>query len=387
MPIFSKITKDDVIKAFQDRFGGEPDFWVRTPGRVNLIGEHTDYNGGYVFPMTISRSVWMGARARNDGKMRVYSVNYDSELTCDLRAQLVKNQDIWFEYIKGCAWALQEEGRPLAGFDAVLMGDVPMGAGLASSAAMEVTSLLTFSEIGEYELSGQKLAKLGQRAENQWVGVQCGIMDQTICALGQEGKALLIDCNSLEHRLFELPYGTAVAVLDTVTRHSLAASAYNERHEQCEEACRALGIPLLREATQEMLYAGRGGMTDVVFHRARHVISENLRVQTAANALFYNDADLFGKLMNESHWSLRYDFEVSCEELDAMVDIARKHESCLGARMTGGGFGGSVVALLSVMSAGTFAGYVSERYQEKTGKVPNITICRATNGGRVERKS
>ena len=385
MPVSSRITEDDVIKAFRERFGGEPVFWVRAPGRVNLIGEHTDYNGGYVFPMTIDRAVWIAARRRDDEKMRVYSVDYGKECECGLSGKFVKDQDAWFEYIKGCAWALKEEGHPLTGVDAVVMGDVPQGAGYGTSAALEIASLLMFSELGEYELPKPKLAELGQRAENEWVGVRCGIMDQLTCAVGKRGKALLIDCRSLEHWPFDLPSGTAVAVLDTATRHSLANSAYNERREQCEEACRILGVPLLRDASQEMLDDGlkSGKITDVIFRRARHVISENLRAETAAKSLIYGDADLFGKLMDESHKSLRYDFEVSCDELDAIVDIARAHEACLGARMTGGGFGGSAVALLSIADIGNFAEYVSEQYREKTGKVPNIAICRASDGGMV----
>jgi len=385
MLISPKITEEDVIKAFRARFEGEPDFRVRAPGRVNLIGEHTDYNGGYVLPMTIGRAVWMAVRRRDDGKMRVYSVDCGKECVSDLRERPIKDQDAWFEYIKGCAWVLREEGHPLTGFDAVLMSDVPQGAGLSSSAALEVTSLLALSELGGYELPKLELAKLGQRAENQWVGVLCGIMDQTICTLGREGKALLIDCRSLEHRLFDLPSDTTVAVLDTATRHSLATSAYNERHEQCEEACRVLGVPLLRDATQGMLDAACGNMTDVVFRRARHVLSENLRTRAAAEALLQGDAKLFGKLMNESHSSLRYDFEVSCPELDTMVDIAREHDACIGARMTGGGFGGSAVALLSVSNAGDFADYVSKHYLDRTGKVPNVTISSATDGGQVKK--
>ena len=385
MPVSSKITEGGVVKEFRSRFGGEPDFLVRAPGRVNLIGEHTDYNGGYVFPMTIDLAVWMAARGRGDGKMRVYSVDYDRECACDLRQHPVKDQDAWFEYIKGCSWVLKEEGRPLTGLDAILTGDVPQGAGLSSSAALEVASLLMFSELGGYELPKLELAKLGQRAENQWVGVRCGIMDQAVCSLGQEGKALLIDCRSLEYRLFDLPAGTVTAILDTATRHSLAASAYNERREQCEEACRVLGVPLLRDATQEMLDAGRKNMTDVVFRRARHVLSENLRVAAAADALLDEDAGLFGRLMNESHGSLRDDFQVSCAELDTMVDIAREHSACLGARMTGGGFGGSAVALLSADGSADFADRVSKRYRGETGKIPNVTICGATDGGRVKR--
>jgi galactokinase len=388
----SIITDKDAAQAFRDHFGGEPEFLVRAPGRVNLIGEHTDYNGGYVLPMTIDRAVWRAARARGDGQMKVYSRDYDTDCSVDLGVKLNpsnRNQDTWFEYIKGCAWVLSESeesgqgsGRPLSGLDAVLMGDVPQGAGLSSSAALEIASLLALCEVGGYQLPRITLAKLGQKAENQWVGMKCGIMDQTICALGQEGKALLIDCRDLQHELFDLPAATVVAILDTNTRHSHVASGYNERRNQCEEACRALGIPLLRDATQEMLYAARGTMSEVVFRRARHVISENLRVKAAA---YSDNAETFGNLMDDSHASLRYDFEVSCPELDAIVEIARGHETCLGARMTGGGFGGSAVALLSMAAVGDFAEYVSRRYREATGKSPNVTVCRATDGGKIYR--
>jgi len=378
-----RITEGDVINAFCDHIDGEPDFLVRTPGRVNLIGEHTDYNGGYVLPMTINRAVWMAVHRRGDGIMKVYSVDYGKENVCDLREPLVKDQDSWFEYIKGCAWVLQEKGHPLTGFDAVLIGDLPQGAGLSSSGALEVASLLTFSALGGYDLPKPELAALGQRAENHWVGVRCGIMDQTICALGMRNKALLIDCLSMEHKLYDFPAGTAIAVLDTATRHSLAATAYNERREQCEEACRILGVPLLRDATQMMLDASRGDMSDVIYRRARHVIFENLRTVAAADALHEANAYQFGRLMDESHFSLRYDFEVSCDELDAIVDIAKEHEACMGARMTGGGFGGSAVALLSLLDLGDFVDHVSKRYHEKTGKVPSVMLCRATDGGQV----
>ncbi|MDR1978105.1 MAG: galactokinase [Synergistaceae bacterium] len=378
------ITQDEVVDAFREHFKAAPDFFVRTPGRVNLIGEHTDYNGGFVLPMTIDRAVWMGVRGRIDGVVRVYSVDYDRECRFDAHKELKKDQDPWFEYVKGCAWALQQKGFPLSGFDAVLMGDVPQGAGLSSSAALEVTALLVFEELGGFDLPKTEIATLGQRAENEWIGVKCGIMDQTICALGQAGKALLIDCRDLEHRLFDLPEGTVAAVLDTATRHSLASSAYNERREQCEAVCKILGVSLLRDATQEMLDAHKKDLPDTLFRRARHILSENLRTRAAAAALREGNADVFGKLMNESHFSLQYDFEISCFELDAITSIARAHSSCLGARMTGGGFGGSAVALLYA-DAEDFADYVSQNYRQQTGKIPNVILCRATGGGRVER--
>ena len=406
-----RITQPAVRDAFVAYFKTEPEFIVRTPGRVNLIGEHTDYNGGFVFPMTIDRAIWLAVRKRDDGLVRVYSLDYKEE-RCLASAETLqkesrdasihdasiydapikdasikishKDRGFWFEYVKGCAWVLQRENLPLTGFDALLTGDVPSGAGLSSSAALEISILLTFAELGGYILSKIETAKLGQRAENQWVGVQCGIMDQTICALGQEDKALLLDCRSLDYRVYDLPPGTVVALLDTATRHSLAASAYNERREECEAACKVLGVSLLRDATQEGVDAHKKEMPEAVYRRARHIVAENLRTRAAAVALKNHDAHLFGRLMNESHFSLQYDFEVSCFELDAITTIARGHPACLGARMTGGGFGGSAVALLYSMSLDGFAAYVSERYREQTGKEPHITLCRATDGGRVE---
>jgi galactokinase len=392
------LTAEAVRDAFHRRFEAEPAFIVRTPGRVNLIGEHTDYNGGFVFPMTIDRAIWMAARERDDGVVRVLSPDYGEERSFSVneppekeplkKEEPEKGRPLWFEYIRGCAWALAEAGRPLSGFDAVLTGDVPRGAGLSSSAALEVTTLLAFAEAGGYELPKIEVAKLGQRAENEWIGVKCGIMDQAICALGEAGKAMLLDCRSLEHQFYTLPGDTVVAVMDTATRHSLASSAYNERREQCEAACRILGVPLLRDATQAMLDARAKDMPDVVYRRARHILSESLRTRSAAYALNQDAPDVFGKLMNESHFSLQYDFQISCRELDVITDLARKYPACLGARMTGGGFGGSAVALLYSTRRATdedFTLYVKEKYRQQTGKDPHIHICRATDGGRVQR--
>jgi galactokinase len=401
------ITEEQVIGAFHSYFGGAPDFLVRTPGRVNLIGDHTDYNGGFVFPMTIHRALWMAARGRNDGVMRVHSTDYDEECRWDLREELKKqeqregkgkgkrkeNSSLWFEYVKGCAWVLgqqeqkkqkEQKNFPLPGFDGLLMGDVPQGAGLSSSAALEVTVLLAFAELGSCDLSKLEVARLGQRAENEWVGMRCGIMDQATCALGRAGKALLLDCRSLEHELFDLPEGTAVAILDPGARHSLTTSAYNERREQCEAACEVLGVPLLRDATQEALDAHKKDMSDTVFRRARHILTENLRVRAAALALREKDPVVFGKLMDESHFSLQYDYESSCPELDVISAVAREHPACLGARITGGGFGGSAVALLCA-GAEDFPDYVAKNYQKRMGKLPNIALCHATDGGKVTR--
>jgi galactokinase len=389
-----RITRDEVLEAFRGRFGSEPEFLVRTPGRVNLIGDHTDYNGGFVFPMTINRAVWMGVRGRDDGTVRVYAAGYDEEFGFDARKapeKEQKGQAAWFEYIKGCACVLREENEnqgkklTLSGFDAVLLGDVPQGAGLASSAALEVSALLAFNELGRFGLSEIEIAKLAQRAENQWIGTRCGVIDQMICVLGKAGKAVLIDCSSLEHRYFDLFENMVIVVLDTNTRYTLVESAYNERREQCEAACRILGVSSLRDATLEMLNTRRKDMPEVLFRRAWHVLTENMRTRSAATALEYKENHLFGTLMNESHFSLRSEFDVSCSELDAICAIARAHPACLGARMTGEGFGGSAVALLYAAAAREFADYVSENYRRETGKDARAYICAPSDGGRVER--
>jgi galactokinase len=378
------ITKNNVINAFREHFKTSPSFIVRTPGRVSLMGDHTDYNGGLVVSTTIDKAVWMGVRERIDGVVRVYSVDYDGECRFDVHGELKKDQNVWFEYIKGCGWALRQKGHPLSGFDAVLIGDVPQGIGLSSSAALEVTSLLAFAELGGFELSAAEIAELGQQVENERLGSSSGIMDQIICAAGEADKALLIDCRNLEHRAFSLPEGLVAAVLDTATHHSLASSVYEERREQCEAACKILGVSLLRDASQEMLDAGKKNMSDVMFRRVRHVLSENLRTRAAAASLQGETADVFGKLMDESHFSLQYDFEVSCFELDTITALARSHPACLGARMTGRGLGGSAVALL-YENTEDFVDYVLKNYRQQTGKFPNIALCRATDGGRVER--
>ncbi|MDR2179910.1 MAG: galactokinase [Synergistaceae bacterium] len=384
------LTKNEVIEGFREHFKVAPGFLVRTPGRVNLMGDHTDYNGGFVLPMTIDKAVWMGVRQRGDGVVRIYSVDYEGECRFDVHGELKKDQNTWFEYIKGCAWALLQKNFPLSGFDAVLMGDVPQGSGLSSSAALEVTSLLVFAELGGFELSATDIARLGQEVENQWLGLgsklesKFGVTDQLICAAGQADKALLIDCNDLEYRPLDLPEGTVAAVLDTAAHHSVASAVYNERQEQCQAACKILGVSSLRNATQEMLDAGKKNMPDAVFRRVRHILSENLRTRAAAAALREKTPDVFGKLMDESHFSLQYDFEVSCFELDTITSIARGHSACLGARMTGKGLGGSAVALLYT-EADDFTDYVSKHYRQQTGRFPNITLCRATEGGRVEK--
>jgi galactokinase len=379
-----------VAQEFERRFQSPPAWVVRAPGRVNLIGEHTDYNDGFVMPMAIDRAVWIALRRRPDRRLVVHSLDFDQEAEVGLDALQPAGAGLrraqpsrWVEYLKGVAWALQGAGYALQGWEGVLAGDVPIGAGLSSSAALEMAMARAFAAVSGWLWEAATMAKLGQRAENQWVGVNCGIMDQMISAAGVAGHALLIDCRSLETQPVPLPPGTAAVVLDTGTRRGLLDSAYNERRAQCEAAARFFGVPALRDVSVERFEAQAGQLEDVVRRRARHVVTENARTLQAADAMRHGDAVAFGGLMDASHASLRDDFEVSSHELNVMADCARRHVACYGARMTGGGFGGCAIALVGAEAAQAFAAGVAADYQAATSITPNIYICAATNGAAV----
>lgn len=369
-----------VLAGFRALFHEEPRWLARAPGRVNLIGEHTDYNDGFVMPMAIDRSIWIALRARSDALVRVRALDQGEWGEFDLN-DLVRGEG-WLEYLKGVAWALKSDGHELKGWEGVMGGNVPLGAGLSSSAALEIATARAFHEVSGFTWDGKAVALAAQRAENEWVGAKTGIMDQLISALGREGAALLIDCRTLETEPVSLPTGTVVVVMDTGTRHSHTESGYNERREECEEAARRLGVKTLRDATLEDVNAHAGALGEVLMRRARHVVSENERVLQAASAMRAGDAEALGELMNASHESLRSDFEVSSEALDVMVECARQHPACLGARMTGGGFGGSAVALVVEGAEGEFMEVVGHCYEEKTGKIATNIVCRP--GGETE---
>jgi galactokinase len=296
----------------------------------------------------------------------------------------MKNENAhWAEYVRGVAWSLREAGCTLLGWESVMAGDVPIGAGLSSSAAIELATARAFAVVSGLTWDAARMAKLAQRAENQWVGVNCGIMDQMISAAGKADHALLIDCRSLESEIVPLPANTVVVVLDTATRRGLVDSAYNERRAQCEAAARFFGMKALRDVTVEQFESRSAELDEVTRRRARHVITENERTLQAADAMRRGDAETFGKLMNASHVSLRDHFEVSSSELNVMVECALKEFGCFGARMTGAGFGGCAVALVQAASADDFAANVARAYQDATGLTPNIYLCRATNGAEV----
>jgi galactokinase len=378
MPLQERVTS-----AFRSRFGSEPAFVVRAPGRVNLIGEHTDYNDGFVFPMAIDRAAWIALRPRPDGRVVATSLDFDETREFDLAKLVKKESDGWVEYLKGTAWALQGAGHSLKGFDAVVAGDVPLGAGLSSSASIEMATARAFAAASGLRWEPAPMALLGQKAENKWVGVNCGIMDQLISAAGVEGKALLIDCRSLETQAVPLPLGTVVVVLDTATRRGLVDSAYNERRAQCEAAARLFGVKALRDVTSARLAARAAELDPVTLRRARHVVTEDERTLAAAEAMRANDAARLGKLMNESHESLRHDFEVTNDGLNVMVDEARRAPGCFGARMTGAGFGGCAVALVAAEKSDAFVRQVESGYRSATSLEPKVYVCRATNGAAI----
>ncbi len=369
-----------VREVFTAKFGEAPAFIVRAPGRVNLIGEHTDYNDGFVFPMAINRATWIALRPRADKRVLAISLDMDDQREFSLNDLRRPADADWIDYLVGVAWALRERGYALRGWEGVVAGDVPIGAGLSSSAALELVTARAFFEVSDFEWDAAEIALACQAAENNWLGVNCGIMDQMISAAGVEDRALLIDCRSLETTSAPLPANTAVVILDSGTRRGLVDSAYNERRKQCEAAARHFGVSALRDV-DETAFAERAQELDELSRkRARHVVTENERTLRARDAMRSGEAAALGKLMIASHISLRDDFEVSSPALDAIVDCANAEDACYGARMTGAGFGGCAVALARVDSADAFAERVSAAYQSATGNQPTLYITRASRG-------
>ncbi len=371
--------RNQALEEFPHRFGGHPVALVRSPGRVNLIGEHTDYNAGFVLPLAIERATWIALRPREDGRVRLYSGDFreSEEFSLD---DLSRGGPAWSEYAKGVAEQLQRENIPLRGFDACIATDVPVGAGLSSSASFSLGIARAFHAAGGFAWDPVAMAKLCQRVEHQRIGVNCGIMDQLVIAAAQDGQALLIDCRSDATQPVPLPPDHLVIILDTKKSRTLAGSAYNQRRAQCEAAARFLGVSTLREVSLERLLTVGDQPDPLVWRRARHVVSENERVTQAVRALQTGDAPQLGRLMNASHESLRADYEVSCAELDEICALARAQPGCRGARMTGAGFGGCAVALVATGSEEVFIAKVASGYQERFGVAPALYPTRATVG-------
>ncbi len=368
-----------VLRDFRARFGTTPEHLVRAPGRVNLIGEHTDYNDGFVLPLAIERAVWIALTAHESPTIDITALDKRESGRIDL-TQFDRGGPSWLEYLRGAAWALARSGAPLTGWHGVMAGDVPLGAGLSSSAAVELATLRACAAAGALDWSAPDMARLGQRAENEWVGVHCGIMDQMISATGQAGHAVLIDCRTLALKPVPLPTDVVVVVMDTATRRGLMDSAYNERRVQCEAAARHFKVAALRDVSLARFAAEADALDAVTRRRARHVISENARTVRAADALRAGDAATVGRLMDLSHESLRDDFAVSSPALDTIVDIARQQPGCLGARMTGAGFGGCGVALVRREAAAAFVAAVREEYHAAAGLEPASYVTTAHAG-------
>jgi galactokinase len=369
-----------IAQTFSAYFTAKPDFIARAPGRVNLIGEHTDYNDGFVLPMAIDRAIWLAFRPRDDSTVRLFSSDFGTDSVFDLHS-LTPGKG-WVEYAKGIAHELQQAGYNLRGFDAAITGDVPRGAGLSSSAALELAIARAFAAVSNIEWDAPKMARLAQKAENEWVGVNCGIMDQMASAASREGHALFLDCRSLEIQHIPLPKVAAIVILDTSTRRGLVDSAYNERRSQCEEAAHWFGVKALRDVSLEEFGKRNteSGLSEIAWKRARHIVTENARVLEAVEAMKSGDAKRIGKLFYASHVSLREDFEVTNDALDIMVACAQEQDGCYGARMTGAGFGGCAVALIEEEKAGAFVNAVGSAYRHRSGNEAGIYVCKASEG-------
>ncbi|WP_324717420.1 galactokinase [Carboxydochorda subterranea] len=380
--------------AFTERFGRRPALVASAPGRVNLIGEHTDYTGGYVLPVAIDRRIYVAGIPRPDRTVRLYSVDYGASVDFSLDdarldAPRRDSEHPWSNYVRGVFAALQAEGYALRGADMVIAGDVPQGAGLSSSAALEVATALFAAAAGAFELPPMEAIRLARRAENEWVGVACGIMDQFVSRMARRGHALFLDTDSLRYEHVPLPPGAAMVVIDTRVRRSLASSAYNLRRQEAEDAIAAArrhvpGWRLVRELPSPSLPGLASHMPPAQHRRLRHLVEENARVVEAVAALRRSDLAAFGALMNASHESLRDLFEVSCPELDAVVEIARGVPGVLGARMTGAGFGGSAVALVRAEATGALLQAIEREYPLRAGKTPQLFVLEAGEGARVE---
>ena len=392
-------------QSFTSYFNSESEIIIRAPGRVNLIGEHTDYNDGFVLPMAIDRAVWLALRPRADKTVRLFSLDIPTPTNASLQADsafelnaLTKGSG-WLEYPKGIAYQLQEAGYELNGFDAIITGNVPRGAGLSSSAAVELAVARAFAAVSGFTWDAPRMAKIAQKAENEWIGVNCGIMDQMASAVCKEGHALFLDCRSLEFQHVLLPKGVSIVILDTSTRRGLVVSTYNERRSQCEEAARWFGVKALRDVSVEEFERGKlalpkehrdnvspveGGkeerLDEVMLKRAKHIITENARVLEAVHVMKAGNIKRLGELFNASHDSLRDDFEVTNDALNIIVDCAREQEGCYGARMTGAGFGGCAVALVKEQNAKEFANAVSAAYRQRSGLEASVYICKASEG-------
>jgi galactokinase len=375
------------LTAFAERFGRAATWLVVAPGRVNLIGEHTDYNGGFVLPMAIERYTAIAAAPAGPGggpRLRVHSETVNAAVDIPLDAPIRRTDAPWANYVCGVVAGFQRRAIPIPPLAALITSDVPLGAGLSSSAALEVATATLLEAAAGSTLDPIEKARLCQKAEHEFAGVPCGLMDQLVSVLGQEEGPLLIDCRSEKARSVALGDPTvSILVADSHVRHSLGDGAYARRRAECESAARELAVPALRDATPAMLDAARDALGPVLYRRARHVVTENARTVAAAKALEAGSMDIAGSLFYESHRSLRDDYEVSCAELDVLVDIARdlgEQAGVHGARMTGGGFGGCAVMLVKTDQVGSVSRKLQEQYERRTGRTMDSFVSLPARG-------
>lgn len=370
---------------FKGIYHCEPMVFSRAPGRANLIGEHTDYNSGYVFPLAINRDIIMAAAERDDEKASLYSLDFGEQVEFKLTSISYDSRCPWSNYFRGVALYFMQKGYPLKGMNVAIKGDIPIGAGLSSSAAFEIATAFLLKKINHINIADIELITLCQQAENEFVGVKCGIMDQFTSCLAQKGKAILLDCKDLSYKYIPIPENITIAICDTGVKRELANSEYNRRRSECEEAVAALkqalpDISSLRDVSMEELEHNRSLLNPLLLKRSRHVISENSRVLKAVEALSKNDLLHMGQLMYESHRSLKEDYEVSCPELDTLVEIAQECEYTLGARLMGAGFGGCTINLVKPEGADIFKKEVEKHYRKIIGTPPKVYLLSTSHG-------
>ncbi len=363
---------ESIIQTFRQRFGDAPAIVVRAPGRINLIGEHTDYNEGFVLPAAIDRAIWFAVSPRTDTTLNLYAEDLQEEHTTTLE-KLVKSGKDWPDYLLGTFSELQKDGKVLHGVNVVFGGDIPLGAGLSSSAAVESGMVFALNELYDLGLSRPDLARLAQRSENIFVGMPCGIMDMYASLMGKADHALQIDCRTLTHQYYPFQFPEHILLLcNSGVKHQLVDSEYASRRQQCEEGVRLLQekypeVHSLRDVTLEMLEAEKSRLSEVVFKRCHYVVKENARVLAACRALETGKLEDFGDLLYQAHQGARDEFEISCPEVDFLVEQARQHPAVLGSRMMGGGFGGCTINLVKRSGVADFAEQATRNYKAAFG--------------------
>ncbi|HWZ12840.1 MAG TPA: galactokinase [Acidobacteriaceae bacterium] len=373
-----------VLALHRQRFG-EPAAMFAAPGRANLIGEHTDYSEGFVMPAAIDFSTVAAISPRDDSRAVMYSANFDDLVEHSIAHVTAGRRDHWTDYPAGVLWSLEQEGLRFPGFNLTVAGDVPVGAGLSSSASIEVAVAMALLALSNQQLDLKRLAQICQRAENGFVGANSGIMDQLVVCCGKADHAMMLDCRTLDFKLVEIPSHVRIVLCNSMVKHSISGGEYNTRRAEIEEGVKILqrqnpSIKFLRDATMDDLLAHKAEMPDNVFRRCRHVITENQRVLDGAAAFESGDLKHFGQLMKQSHDSYRNDFEASCEECDILVELAQKLPGCYGARLTGGGFGGCTVNLVEDTDADAFVEAMRDGYKRAAGITAEIYLTKASDG-------